>query len=59
MRRSATVFARCLRVDDVLSTDYIDLPLLEAIQLGNHALHFKHNDDSTTLIMRSDGVSAC
>lgn len=53
------MFARCLRVDDVLSTDYIDLPLLEAIQLGNHALHFKHNDDSTTLIMHSDGVSAC
>lgn len=53
------MFARCLRVDDVLSTDYIDLPLLEAIQLGNHALHFKYNDDSTTLIMRSDGVSAC
>lgn len=53
------MFARCLRVGAALLTDYIDLPLLEAIQLGNHALHFKKNDDSTTLIMRSDGVSAC
>lgn len=53
------MFARCLRVGAALLTDYIDLPLLEAIQLGNHALHFKKNDDSTTLIMHSDGVSAC
>ena len=53
------MFARCLRVDDVLSTDCIDLPQLEAIQLGNNAFRFRNNSDSTTLIMRSDGVSAC
>ena len=59
MRRSATVLARCLRVGAVLSTDCIDLPQLEAIQLGNNAFRFRNNSDSTTLIMRSDGVSAC
>ena len=53
------MFARCLRVGAALLTDYIDLPLLEAIQLGNNAFRFRNNSDSTTLIMHSDGVSAC
>ena len=53
------MFARYLRVGAAALTDCIDLPQLEAIQLGNDAFRFRNNDDSTTLIMHSDGVSAC
>ena len=43
----------CLRVIDCTVSDWIDLPELTSIQMGEDAFQFK-NDASTTLIMRSD-----
>ena len=48
-----SVLVLCLRVLPLLSTHWIDLPELISIQMGGSAFSFKE-DDSTTLIMRSD-----
>ena len=32
----------------------IDLPSLQSIQLGDHALYGKEDDDSCSLVMRSN-----
>ena len=34
--------------------DWIDLPELTSIQMGGGAFYFNRNDESATLIMRSD-----
>ena len=38
-------------------SDWIDLPELTSIQMGQHSFRFKYNDDSNTLIMRSAEMS--
>ena len=37
----------------------IDLPSLQSIQLGDHALYGKEDDDSCSLVMRSMNEMIC
>ena len=51
---SIIVLVSCLRVIDCGVSDWIDLPELTSIQMGESAFYFYYNDESSTLIMRSD-----
>ena len=51
---SIIVLVSCLRVIDCDVSDWIDLPELTSIQMGESAFYFYYNDESSTLIMRSD-----
>ena len=53
MKHSIGVLVLCLRVIDCDVNDWLDLPELTSIQMGNNAFRFKENDASSTLIMRS------
>ena len=48
------VLVLCLRVIDCDVSDLLDLPELTSIQLGESVFRFNEDDDSSTLIMRSD-----
>ena len=43
----------CLRVAPSRVSDWIDLPVLERIQMGDGAFEFKDYYDSTMLVLRS------
>ena len=54
---STIVLVLCLRVIDCDVSDWLDLPELTSIQIGQDTFEFKYGDASTTLIMRSDEMN--